>query len=170
MVNCLLSDSLSSTFTQIRLISMFTLTNHPINPTLELFALWKHWTNNAPQQRCLGCFKYSLEFQLNEPDIRHQLVQVSLNMFVFLPWCTAKYLADLWSWRHTICFFLQWCAEPSLLSFLLSQSAWWCFYWLVSESKPLHKLGRLPAFKENTLIHLHCLWNAASLLEICGGS
>lgn len=38
---------------------------------------------------------------------------------------------------------------------LLTQPAWWCFYdsWPVSKSKPRHKLARLPAFKENTLIN-----------------
>ena len=55
---------------------------------------------------------------------------------------------------------------------LLTQSAWWCFYntWLVSESKPGHKLARLQAFKENTLINFHWLWNAGSVFEICGCS
>lgn len=86
---------------------------------------------------------------------------LSFHYFVFLWGYFSSYVAHADSFLYLMLLYVR---PHSICMMML------LWYRLVSKSEPWHKLAVLPAFKENTLINFHWLWNAGSLSEFCGRS
>lgn len=117
-------------------------------------------------------FNRSASYQSNIPSALYRHASLSIILPPLLCLLSGSFLSHI---RHMdICYILALLsyfdamarAEHVLTHSICMITLLW--YGLVSKSKPRHKLARLPAFKENTLINFHSLWNAGFLFEFCG--